>query len=110
MVKWEMAKWPYVIRGMVFDMGYFREEGNSTSLGRNLVNKFTIGILANKRVSQGCPLSSVLFNFYIDDIFRIWISKVDSGIHLRLNLLVNFYFMRMILLSFRQVRTSYKMR
>ena len=30
-------------------------------------------------VSQGCPLSPVLFNLYLDEVIRIWLQKLKTS-------------------------------
>ena len=35
-----------------------------------------------QRVRQGCPLSSVLFNLYLDEVIRIWLQKIKAGKYL----------------------------
>jgi len=32
-----------------------------------------------KGVRQGCPLSSVLFNLYLDEVIRIWLQKIKTS-------------------------------
>jgi hypothetical protein len=33
-------------------------------------------IVITQRVRQGCPLSPVLFNLYLDEVIRIWLQKL----------------------------------
>ena len=32
---------------------------------------------------QGCPLSPVLFNLYLDEVIRIWLHKLKAGKYLK---------------------------
>jgi len=32
-----------------------------------------------QRVGQGCPLSPVLFNLYVDEVIRKWLKKLKTS-------------------------------
>ena len=34
-------------------------------------------------VRQGCPLSSVLLNLYLDEIIRIWLQKIKTSTYFK---------------------------
>jgi len=36
-------------------------------------------------VTQGCPLSPVLFNLYLDEVIRIWLQKLKTSKYFRVN-------------------------
>ena len=62
---------------------------NRTSITLDLNGRLTEDIPTNKGVRQGCPISPTLFNIYIDDVLRLWKTKVDSGIQLQGDIYVN---------------------
>ena len=53
--------------------------------GRKNLDKIYI----NQGVRQGCNLSPVIFNIYIDHLLRNWKHKADAGIMLKRNLYLN---------------------
>ncbi len=52
---------------------------NSTIVIKVGINE-TDKILINKGVRQGCPVSLILFNIYIDDIIQNWKQIIYKGI------------------------------
>jgi hypothetical protein len=53
-------------------------------------------------VSKGCPLSLVLFNLYLDEIIRTWLTKLNYSKYFKELFLTHYYLQMTSLLFLRQ--------
>ena len=61
-------------------------------LGNKIQIKQRNPIKINGGVRQGCPLSTALFNLFLDEIVWIWLTSVNGGIRIALQMLKNLMF------------------
>jgi sorting nexin-29 len=63
---------------------------HNSSIILDLDGKLTKTITTNKGVRQGCCLSAILCNIYIDDMLRTWKDQIIPGIRLNKNTCISY--------------------